>query len=155
MLLALPLKSKLISHRLRRKKMVCSKIIKVARSFSSRLYSPKSINAADCFIASLTSNKGHFVVYTTDRRRFTMPLSYLSNNIFLQLFKMSEEEFGLSSNQPITLPCNAEFMDYLVSLIRKGLAKKLEKILIDHIRSNCIKDVLCIETEHNIRILVN
>ncbi|XWS55152.1 hypothetical protein CRYUN_Cryun10bG0150300 [Craigia yunnanensis] len=97
--------------------MVCSKIIKVARKWqkmttieSKRLYSQKNINA-DCFIASLTSNRGHFVVYTTDRRRFAMPLSYLSNNIFLQLFKMSEEEFGLSSNQPIALPCDAVFMD--------------------------------------------
>ncbi|XVF68028.1 hypothetical protein PTKIN_Ptkin10aG0169900 [Pterospermum kingtungense] len=147
--------------------MVCSKIIKVARKWqkmtamgSKRLSSPKNINA-DCFIASMASNRGHFVVYTTDRRRFAVPLSYLSNNIFLQLFKMSEEEFGLSSNQPITLPCDAEFMDYLVSLIRKGLAKNLEKVLIDYIRSSCIKDVeasnlfLGNETGHNIRILVN
>ncbi|XVE67246.1 hypothetical protein DITRI_Ditri08aG0144900 [Diplodiscus trichospermus] len=147
--------------------MVCAKIIKAARKWqkmtameSKTLSSPKYINA-DCFIASLTSNKGHFVVYTTDQRRFAMPLSYLSNNIFLQLFKMSEEEFGLSSNRPITLPCNAEFMDYLVSLIQQGLAKNLEKFLIDYIRSSCIKDVpdsnlfLSSETEQTIRILVN
>ncbi|XP_022748868.1 auxin-responsive protein SAUR64-like [Durio zibethinus] len=98
--------------------MVCSKIIKVTRKWqkmtameSKISSSSKNVNA-DCFIASLTSNKGHFVVYTTNRRRFAMPSSYLSNNIFLQLFKMSEEEFGLS-----------------------------KKILIDYIRNCCIKDV--------------
>ncbi|OMO91986.1 Auxin responsive SAUR protein [Corchorus olitorius] len=123
--------------------MVCSKIIKLARKWQKmtamgrkRISAPKTINA-DCFIiASLTSNKGHFVVYTMDRRRFTMPLSYLSNNIFLQLFKMSEEEFGLSSNEPITLPCDAEFMDYLVCLIQRGLAKNLENVLIDFVRNS-------------------
>ncbi|RXH80995.1 hypothetical protein DVH24_004909 [Malus domestica] len=59
-------------------------------------------------VKSTTSNKvsekGNFVVYTIDKRRFVLPLSYLSNHIFQELFKISEEEFGLSSSEPITLP---------------------------------------------------
>ncbi|XVF18952.1 hypothetical protein REPUB_Repub11eG0068300 [Reevesia pubescens] len=90
--------------------MACSMIIKVERKWkkmiameSKKIYSPKNMNT-NGVIASLTSNKGHFVVYTTDYRHLAMPFSYLSNNIFIQLFKMFEWEFGLSSYQPITLP---------------------------------------------------
>ncbi|XVE93958.1 hypothetical protein REPUB_Repub01dG0239000 [Reevesia pubescens] len=63
--------------------------------------------------------KGHFVIYTTDKRRFVIPLVYLSNSIFLELLKMSEEEFGLSSNRPIFLPCDSVFMNYIVLLIKQ------------------------------------
>ncbi|XP_077246132.1 auxin-responsive protein SAUR36-like [Tasmannia lanceolata] len=61
--------------------------------------------------------KGHFVVYTTDGRRFVVPLAYLNNPIFTELFNMSEDEFGLPGNEPITLPCEAIFMDYVVALV--------------------------------------
>ncbi|KAK2664945.1 hypothetical protein Ddye_003519 [Dipteronia dyeriana] len=50
-------------------------------------------------------DKGHFVVYTADQRRFGLPISYLSNQIFQKLLRMSKDEFGLPSNEPITLPC--------------------------------------------------
>ncbi|KAJ0077637.1 hypothetical protein Patl1_35763 [Pistacia atlantica] len=36
--------------------------------------------------------------------------------------KASEEEFGLSSDGPSTLPCDAVFMDKLVSLIQQGVS---------------------------------
>ncbi|XP_062076486.1 auxin-responsive protein SAUR68-like [Humulus lupulus] len=75
-------------------------------------------------------SKGHFVVYTTDDKRFVMPLEYLNQNILRELFKMSEEEFGLSSDAPIRLPCDAVFMEYVVKLIRRGVAKDLEKALL-------------------------
>ncbi|XP_050113842.1 auxin-responsive protein SAUR64-like, partial [Malus sylvestris] len=74
-------------------------------------------------VKSTTSNKvsekGNFVVYTIDKRRFVLPLSYLSNHIFQELFKISEEEFGLSSSEPITLPCDSFFMNYMVSLVKR------------------------------------
>ncbi|EXB95380.1 hypothetical protein L484_014353 [Morus notabilis] len=78
-------------------------------------------------------NKGHFVVYTADERRFVMPLVYLKHNILLELFKMSEEEFGVSTNGPIRFPCDAVFMEYVVTLISRGVAKDLEKALINSI----------------------
>ncbi|XVE50917.1 hypothetical protein DITRI_Ditri01bG0201800 [Diplodiscus trichospermus] len=85
--------------------------------------------------SSKTSNKGHFVIYTTNKRRFVIPLAYLCNNIFLELLKMSEEEFGLSSDGPILLPCDSMFMNYVVLLIQSGLAKDLEKAVLNSLNS--------------------
>ncbi|MCL7026521.1 hypothetical protein MKW94_012776 [Papaver nudicaule] len=66
-----------------------------------------------------SNDKGYFVVYTTDNKRFVVPLEYLNNNLFRELFKMSEEEFGLPGNRPITLPCDSIFMDYAISLLQR------------------------------------
>ncbi|OWM80471.1 hypothetical protein CDL15_Pgr019751 [Punica granatum] len=74
----------------------------------------------------LVAEKGHFAVYTVDHGCFVIPLSYLHNQIFQELFRMSEEEFGLSSKGPITLPCDAAFMGYVVSLIQGGVGEELE-----------------------------
>ena len=80
-------------------------------------------------------DKGHFVVYTMDKRRFVIPLAYLSNSIFLELLKMSEEEFGLSSDGPILLPCDSVFMNYMVLLIQRGLAKDLEEAVLNSLNT--------------------
>ncbi|RDX77288.1 Auxin-responsive protein SAUR66, partial [Mucuna pruriens] len=80
-----------------------------------------------------TANKGHFVVYSVDHKRFVVPLKYLSTNIFRELLKWSEEEFGLPSNGPITLPCDSIFLDYVVSLIRERIPDDVEKALITSI----------------------
>lgn len=55
---------------------------------------------------SSTAQKGHFVVYTADQRRFVIPLKYLKNNIIGELFRIAEDEFGLPNSGPITLPCH-------------------------------------------------
>ncbi|KAJ4715917.1 Auxin-responsive protein [Melia azedarach] len=82
--------------------------------------------------ASETSvaNKGHFVVYTTDNIRFTVPLEYLSGNVFIELLRMSEEEFGLSSEGPITLPCDSTFLNYVLSLVKRCMPEDLERALL-------------------------
>ncbi|KAH7574866.1 hypothetical protein ACOSP7_005851 [Xanthoceras sorbifolium] len=80
--------------------------------------------------SSSVSNKGHFVVYTTDKTRFTVPLKYLSRSVFRELLRMSEEEFGLPINGPITLPCNSTFLKYVLSLFRGGMSEDLEKSLL-------------------------
>ncbi|XVE95868.1 hypothetical protein REPUB_Repub02eG0171400 [Reevesia pubescens] len=80
-------------------------------------------------------DKGHFVIYTSDQKRFVIPLAYLGNNIFVELLKMSEEEFGLPSDGPITLPCDSVVMDYIVSLLQRGLAKDLEKAVVSSVAS--------------------
>lgn len=79
--------------------------------------------------------KGHFVIYTTDDRRFTLPLSYLGSKIFQQLLKMSKDEFGLSGDRPIRMPCDAVFMQHVVLVVRRGVPKDLEKALLDSIFS--------------------
>ncbi|MBA0595326.1 hypothetical protein Gorai_012198, partial [Gossypium raimondii] len=50
---------------------------------------------------------GHFVVYSSDKRRFVVPLAYLRTKVFQELLRLSEEEFGMPKDGPITLPCDA------------------------------------------------
>ncbi|XP_022727256.1 auxin-responsive protein SAUR68-like [Durio zibethinus] len=80
-------------------------------------------------------DKGHFVINTTNKRHFVIPLEYLSDSIFLQLLKMSEEEFGLSSDGPILLPCDSMLMNHVVLLIQRGLAKDLEKAMLNSLNT--------------------
>ncbi|KAL3722772.1 hypothetical protein ACJRO7_035042 [Eucalyptus globulus] len=79
---------------------------------------------------SSAGQKGCFIVYTMDERRFAIPLSYLSNNIVRGLFRASEEEFGIPTDGPITLPIDALSMEYIISLISRGLAKDQENALL-------------------------
>ncbi|KAL2476925.1 Auxin-responsive protein SAUR67 [Forsythia ovata] len=83
-----------------------------------------------------TVDKGHFAIYTCDQRRFVIPLAYLEKPIFRELLKMAEEEYGLPGNGPITLPCDAIFMEYAVSLIRRNTAREMERALLVSMTSN-------------------
>ncbi|CAK9153927.1 unnamed protein product [Ilex paraguariensis] len=121
------------------------KIIKMARKWQrvaairrKRISPPPTEDHAGTSSSSSSSvaDKGHFVVYTTDEKRYAFPIAYLNNHIFRELFKMSEEEFGLPSDGPITLPCDALFMDYAVSLIKRRTPKDLEKALLMSIDSS-------------------
>ncbi|XP_048493120.1 auxin-responsive protein SAUR64-like [Beta vulgaris subsp. vulgaris] len=76
------------------------------------------------------ANEGHFVVYTTDGRRFMIPLAYLKSEIFIELFRIAEEEFGITSSGPITLPYDSKFMEYVISMIQRHVNEDLEKALI-------------------------
>ncbi|XP_021773673.1 auxin-responsive protein SAUR66-like [Chenopodium quinoa] len=76
------------------------------------------------------TDKGHFVVYTTDGRRFTIPLAYLKSELFIELLRIAEEEYGVTSSGPITLPCDSKFMEYAISMIQRRVAEDLEKALI-------------------------
>ncbi|XP_015893169.3 auxin-responsive protein SAUR68 [Ziziphus jujuba] len=115
------------------------KLIRMARKWQKlavlsrkRISIPRTTEDMDAENSSKLSmvDKGHFVIYTEDQKRFVMPLAYLNNDILRKLFKMSEEEFGLSSNGPIILPCDSTLMEYVVMLIRRGIAKDLEKALL-------------------------
>ena len=55
--------------------------------------------------------KGHFTVYVGEgeKKRYVVPLSYLSEPAFLELLKRAEDEFGF--NPPtggLTIPCEEE-----------------------------------------------
>lgn len=93
-------------------------------------YPPRNHNNIVHMHYSSTANKGHFVVYSVDHKRFEVPLKYLSTNVFRELLNWSEEEFGLPSNGPITLPCDSVFLDYVISLIRERVPEEVEKALI-------------------------
>ncbi|KAI3441315.1 uncharacterized protein J3R85_002592, partial [Psidium guajava] len=87
---------------------------------------------------SSVAQKGHFVVYTTDGRRFVMPLLFLGNDIVKGLFRALDEEFGIPCDGPITLPIDAPSMEYIISLIRRGLAKDQENaLLMSFSRQSC------------------
>ncbi|KAK3037728.1 hypothetical protein RJ639_031099 [Escallonia herrerae] len=86
--------------------------------------------ARNSFDAPVAAGKGHFVVYSKDGRQFVIPLVYLNNEVLIQLLKMLEEEFRLPGNGPITLPCGAFFMEYIISLIHRGVAEDLERALL-------------------------
>jgi hypothetical protein len=85
-------------------------------------------NEAD--MKSSSVNKGHFVVYSIDHKRFVVPLKYLSTNVFRELFKWSEEVFGLPTTGPIMLPCDSVFLDYAISLVQEQIPEDVEKALI-------------------------
>ncbi|KAF3615885.1 Auxin-responsive protein SAUR66 [Capsicum annuum] len=99
--------------------------------------------------------KGHFVVYTIDQTRFVIPLDYLENEVIRQLLITSEEEFGLSSAGPITLACDSSFMDYIISLIKKGVAAGgLHNALLLSIPSCCCSTSSLQQQSQNQQLLV-
>ncbi|KAK6792071.1 hypothetical protein RDI58_011152 [Solanum bulbocastanum] len=123
------------------------KLIKMARRWQKfavmqrkRISFSRNASDADSCSASSSSiaGKGHFVVYTNDQARFVVPLAYLENEVIRQLLRMSEEEFGLPSGGPITLPCDSAFMSYIISLIKRGVAAgDLHKAVLLSISSCC------------------
>ncbi|XP_071700867.1 auxin-responsive protein SAUR64-like [Rutidosis leptorrhynchoides] len=103
--------------------MTARKLVKMARKWQ------KEASKGGCCNDKM-ANKGHFVVYTSDKNRFVIPLRYLNTNIFRELLRISEDEFGLPNNGPITLFCDSSLMTYLINIVDRGLTKELEKALL-------------------------
>ncbi|XP_058076979.1 auxin-responsive protein SAUR64-like [Magnolia sinica] len=82
------------------------------------------------------ADKGHFVVYTTNKTRFVVPMLYLNNPIFKELLIMSTDEFGLTYVGPIIVPCPANFMENILSLIGRSDSKDVDKALLDSIATS-------------------
>ncbi|CAA7399708.1 unnamed protein product [Spirodela intermedia] len=61
--------------------------------------------------------KGSFVVYSSDRVRFVLPLAYINTLVFRELLEISKEEFGLPGDGPIVIPCDAALMLCIVSML--------------------------------------
>ncbi|KAK8717202.1 hypothetical protein V6N13_044479 [Hibiscus sabdariffa] len=113
-----------------------SKWQKIAAIGSKRIVAArtnKNRAAADHSNKPSVVDKGCFVIYTMDKRRFVIPLAFLGSCIFSELFKMSEEEFGRPSDGPITLPCDSVLMNYIVSLVKRGLDKDMERAVLNSI----------------------
>ncbi|XVF68024.1 hypothetical protein PTKIN_Ptkin10aG0169500 [Pterospermum kingtungense] len=88
------------------------------------------VDTNSCSSTSTMVEKGHFVVYSADEKRFVLPLEYLKNEMVMELFNLAEEEFGLPSNGNLSLPCDAAFMEYVIGLIKRKASKEVEKALI-------------------------
>ncbi|GMH18126.1 hypothetical protein Nepgr_019967 [Nepenthes gracilis] len=84
----------------------------------------------DLYSSSSRAEKGNFVVYSTDGRRFMIPLVFLGNDIFKELLVRAEEEFGRPRDGPIMVPCDEIFMEYALSLIEGQVAADLQKALL-------------------------
>ncbi|RWR90622.1 auxin-responsive protein SAUR64-like protein [Cinnamomum micranthum f. kanehirae] len=84
-----------------------------------------SIESETC--TKSVADKGHLFVNTVDGKHFMVPLAYLNSLIFIELFKLSENQFGLACDGPITLPCDAVFMEF------RCLSKDIEKALLNSI----------------------
>lgn len=106
------------------------KLATIARKRISCPSANVDVNTNCSSYSTSVADKGHFVVYSTDRKRYVFPMKYLNNDIFRALLELSEEEFGLPSDGPIKLPCDAVSMDYVVSLIQRGMAEGVERALL-------------------------
>uniref|UniRef100_K3ZXH8 Auxin-responsive protein SAUR36 n=1 Tax=Setaria italica TaxID=4555 RepID=K3ZXH8_SETIT len=83
------------------------------------------------------AGKGHCVMYTSDGRRFEVPLAYLGTPVFAELLRMSQEEFGFMSDGRITLPCDAMVMEYAMCLLRRGSSAEVEKAFLSTMAVSC------------------
>ncbi|KAK8625292.1 hypothetical protein V6N13_090166 [Hibiscus sabdariffa] len=123
------------------------KLIKLARKWQKlaaikrkRITFSRTSGGVDTDSCSTSSmvEKGHFVVYSSDEKRFVLPLEYLKNEIVMELFQVAEEEFGLASNEHLTLPCDAALMEYIIGLIKRKASQDVEKaLLISVVRVRC------------------
>lgn len=104
--------------------------------------------------SSWTANKGHFVVYSMDKKRFEVPIEYLSKKIVKELLNWSEEEFGLARNGPLMLPIDGTMLEYVISLVSENLAEDLEKALISFTSISTSHCVLQSPSSHHLHRLI-
>lgn len=132
------------------------KLLKLARTWQNRAASkrkrialPQTDGDADTSSCStsLVAEKGHFVVYSADQKRFLLPLDYLNNEMIKELFDMAEEEFGLQSQGPLTLPCDKELMEYAIALIKNKVTRDVEKAFLMSISSHCASSSFCLQDQ--------
>uniref|UniRef100_A0ACD5XV84 Uncharacterized protein n=1 Tax=Avena sativa TaxID=4498 RepID=A0ACD5XV84_AVESA len=81
--------------------------------------------------------KGHCAMYTADGRRFEVPLVYLSTTIIGELLRMSQDEFGFTSDERITLPCDAPVMEYVMCLLRRNASEEVERAFLSSVVRPC------------------
>ncbi|XP_039058125.1 auxin-responsive protein SAUR61-like [Hibiscus syriacus] len=94
---------------------------------------PRDYETNNCSTSSVV-DKGH-VLYSVDREPFVLPLEYLNNNVVMELFNLIEEEFGLPGNRIVLMPCDANFMEYVIALIKMKPNKEVETAFIMSVSS--------------------
>ncbi|KAK8582609.1 hypothetical protein V6N13_069383 [Hibiscus sabdariffa] len=134
------------------------KLIKLARKWQrmasirrKRITLPRTTTHAETNSCSTSSvvDKGHFVVYSVDQKRFVLPLEYLKNKIVMELFNLAEEEFGLPGDGLLILPCDANFMEYVIALIKRKPSKEVQKALILSVGTDCCSSSYLYQQEMN------
>jgi hypothetical protein len=76
-------------------------------------------------------------VYTTDGKRFEVPLAHLGTMIFSELLRMSQEEFGFTRDGRITLQCDAAVLEYVLCLLRRNASEEVEKAFLRSVVIPC------------------
>jgi hypothetical protein len=87
--------------------------------------------------STMVAGKGYCIVYTADGMRFEVPLRYLGTMVFGELLRMSQEEFGFTSDGKITLPCDAMVMEYVMCLLRRNASVDVEKAFLSSMAISC------------------
>ncbi|KAH7663636.1 Small auxin-up RNA protein [Dioscorea alata] len=128
------------------------KVAAMARKISS----PRANDRADFSACSTSSiaEKGHFNVYTLEGKRFMIPLAYLNNVVFKELLKISEEEFGSPVDGPITLPCDAASMEYVLSMLSRGVSQEVERALLSSISTACPSTCCTFSVHHTQQLTI-
>ncbi|KAJ9129115.1 hypothetical protein P3X46_034106 [Hevea brasiliensis] len=132
------------------------KLLKLSRKWQKlaaikrkRITLPQTIgitNTSNCSTSPM-SEKGHFAVYSADKKCFLLPLEYLKNEIIKQLLNMAEEEFGLQNKGPLTLPCDTELMGYAFGLIKQQATRDVENAFLTSISSYCFSLSFCLQDQ--------
>ncbi|KAL3350831.1 hypothetical protein AABB24_023316 [Solanum stoloniferum] len=71
--------------------------------------------------------KGHFAVYVGEmqKKRFMIPISFLSEPLFQDLLSQAEDEFGFEHPMGgVTIPCSEDLFIDLTSRLRKSEGNK-------------------------------
>ncbi|CAH8353607.1 unnamed protein product [Eruca vesicaria subsp. sativa] len=117
------------------------KLIKMVKKWQQRaaLHRKRISFQRSCTSTSWSTavEKGCFVVYSIDEARFAFPLSYLSNSVFQELLKISEEEFRPPTSGPITLPFDSMFFKYLIKLIECRIEDTERALLMSISSARC------------------
>ncbi|XP_022861993.1 auxin-responsive protein SAUR67-like [Olea europaea var. sylvestris] len=92
----------------------------------------KLIPIAFCTYSILPSlaEKGHLIVYTTDKQRYAFLIAYLNNHLLRELLIMSEEELDYQVMDQSHCLYDDVFLDYAISLIQKNATKDVEEALL-------------------------
>ncbi|KAL6859186.1 hypothetical protein ACP4OV_018188 [Aristida adscensionis] len=85
----------------------------------------------------VVAGKGNFVVYSSDGRRFEIPLACLGTTFFAELLKLSQESGFAAGERRITLPCDAAVMEYVMCLLRREASEDVERALLSSIVVPC------------------
>ncbi|XP_020254902.1 auxin-responsive protein SAUR68-like [Asparagus officinalis] len=94
------------------------------------------------------ADKGHIFVYSSDSKRFMIPLSFLGQTIFRELFRLAEEEFGLPKDGPIVLPCDALSLAGIISMLhRRGSKDEKSDALMFSAGDQCFSSSLSLKRD--------
>uniref|UniRef100_A0A8I6XIZ8 Auxin-responsive protein n=1 Tax=Hordeum vulgare subsp. vulgare TaxID=112509 RepID=A0A8I6XIZ8_HORVV len=119
----------------------CQRMLAVGAGACRRQHASDTADDECCSTtSSMVANEGHCMVYAADGERFEVPLAYLRTTVFVELLRISEEEFGFASGSDrgrIMLPCDATVMEYVLCLVRREASEEVERAFLSSIAEHC------------------